>query len=261
MLRFRVYRRDFSLGGAKPASRLVAILVVSASLAATIGGCGGASSTAGGTASSNGAPASSNSAAASNGVAAKSATAILTAASSAIRGAKSVHVAGSVENGGSPITLDLDLAAGKGGRGRLSENGWSVQLIVIKQVAYLNGGDAFWRHFGGNFLVQLLHRKWLRAPATGKLGSLAELTDLQKLFSKFVSGTHHGALTKGGTSTVNGQRVVALKGTDGTLYVATKGKPYIVEASKAGPQGGHLSFDRYDQPVSLSAPSHAITAP
>jgi hypothetical protein len=207
------------------------------SLVVGLAGCGGASS---------------------NGVAAKSPDAIVAAATNAIRGAKSVHVSGSIVNSGSPVTLDLNLAAGKGGGGRMSENGLSFRIIVLKRVVYINGSDTFWRHFGGNAAAQLFHGKWLRGPASGQLGSVAALTDLQSLFSKLLST--HGALAKGSTSTVDGQKVVAVKDTTkgGTLYVATTGKPYPIEVSKTGPQGGHVIFDRYNEAVSLSAPANSI---
>lgn len=213
------------------------MLAVSASLVVGAAGCGGASS---------------------NGVASKSPDAIVAASTTAIRDAKSVHVFGSIANGGAPIKLDLNLARGKGGTGRMSENGLSFQLIVLNHVVYINGSDSFWRHFGGNAAAQLFHGKWLKGPATGQLASVAELTGLQTLFDKLLS--HHGALAKGGTSTVNGQKVIAVKDTarGGTLYVAATGKPYPVEISKPGPQGGRVTFDRYNESVSLSAPANSI---
>ncbi|HEY3946654.1 MAG TPA: hypothetical protein VGL78_15605 [Solirubrobacteraceae bacterium] len=215
----------------------VAMLAVLASLAVACGGSGGASS---------------------NGVASKSPDAIVAAASTAIRDAKSVHVSGSIGSSGSPITLDLNLAAGKGGTGEMSENGLSFRIIVVKDVVYISGSDAFWRHFGGSAAAQLFHGKWLRGPATGQLASVAVLTDLQTLFNKLLAS--HGTLAKGPTSTVHGQKVVAVndKTRGGTLYVATTGKPYPIEISKTGPQGGHVIFDRYNEAVTLSAPANSI---
>jgi len=97
----------------------------------------------------------------------------------------------------------------------------------------------------------------VRGPATGQLASVAALADLQNLFNELLS--NHGALAKGATSTVEGQKVVAVKDTrGGTLYVATTGKPYPIEVSKPGPQGGRVIFDRYDEAVSLSAPANSI---
>jgi hypothetical protein len=212
------------------------IVAISAALAAVIAGCGGASN---------------------NGVAAKSPHAILAAATNAISGVKSVHVSGSVVNNGSPITLDLNLTAGKGGSGRMSENGLSFQVIVVNHAVYINGSDSFWRHFGGSAAAQLFHGKWLRGPTTGQLASVAALADLQALFNKLLS--HQGTLTKGATSTVDGQKVVAVRDSSGgTLYVATTGNPYPIEVSKSGSVGGRVIFDRYSQAVSASPPAKSI---
>jgi hypothetical protein len=193
-----------------------------------------------------------------NGVAAKPPDAIVSAASNAVSGVKSVHVLGSLRSGGSPITLDLTLVAGKGGGGQMSQNGLSFKLIEVGQVVYINGSDAFWRHIGGTSAVQLFHGKWLRAPANGQFSSVASLTSVQTLFRKLLSS--HGRLAKGPTTTVAGQKVVAVNDTTkgGTLYVATTGQPYPVQVSMGGSNGGRIVFDRYNKSVSLTAPANAI---
>jgi hypothetical protein len=193
-----------------------------------------------------------------NGVASKSPNAILSAAMNAVNGARSVHVAGSGVDAGSPVALNLDLASGKGARGNIAEGTVSFQLIEVGQVIYLKGSPEFWRHLGGAAAVQLLQGKWFETPASsGSFASLGQLTDMRRLFASLSS---HGTLVKGKTSTVNGQKVVAVTDSSkgGTLYVATTGKPYPVEILKTGAQGGKFEFDRYDQPVPLSAPANAI---
>jgi hypothetical protein len=193
-----------------------------------------------------------------NGIALKSPNQIASSVTNATSTVKSVHVSGSIRNSGTPITLDLNLVAGKGGGGQMSQNGLSFQIISVGQEVYLKGSSAFWRHFGGAAAAQLFNGKWLRAPATGQFASIAELTNLQLLFNRLLST--HGTLAKGGTSTVAGQKVLAVNDTTqgGTLYIATTGKPYPVEIVRSGPQGGHIVFDRYDQRVALSAPANSI---
>ncbi len=193
-----------------------------------------------------------------NGVASKSPSDILSAAMQAVDNAKSVHVSGSGVDAGSPVALDLDLASGRGARGNISQGNLSFQLVEVGPLIYLKGSPEFWRHLGGAAAVQLLQGKWFETPATsGSFASLAQLTDMRRLFSSLST---HGALVKGSTSTIDGQKVVALTDSakGGTLYVATTGKPYPVEIVKTGAQGGRFMFDRYDQPVSLTAPANAI---
>jgi hypothetical protein len=206
-----------------------------------------------------GSSSSSSSSSSGNGVAAKSPDAILSAATTAIEAASSAHVAGNVANAGTSISLDLSLVSGKGARGTMSENGLSFQLVDLGGSVYINASDAFWRRFGGNAAAQVFHGKWLKAPADrGSFASLAGLTNLHQLFNALL--TSHGALSKGATTTVDGQPVIGLqdKTKGGTLYVATTGKPYPVEVLKSGTNGGHLVFDHINQSVPLSAPANAI---
>jgi hypothetical protein len=194
-----------------------------------------------------------------NGVASKSSEQIVAATKAAADSASSVHVAGSVVSGGAPLTLDLTLAAGKGGRGQISTNGLSFQLIQVEGSAYISGSPAFYRHFAGPSAAQLLQGKWLKAPATtGELAAISSLTDLRKLVDTSLAG--HGTLVKGATTTVNGQQAIALKDTakGGTLYVATTGQPYPIEIEKGGAEGGKITFDRWNAPVTLAAPANAV---
>jgi hypothetical protein len=194
----------------------------------------------------------------SNGIASKSPDQIVAAATNAVSNASSVHVSGSVPNAGQQITLDLSLVNGKGGKGSMSQSGLSFQIVSLDQEVYINGSTAFWNKFGGATAAQLLSGKWLKAPATGQLASLSTLTNSHKLFNQLLSS--HGKLSKGKPTTIQGQSVIPVTDTTngGTLYVATSGTAYPVEIVKPGTDGGHISFDGFNQPVSLSAPANAI---
>jgi hypothetical protein len=194
-----------------------------------------------------------------NGVSSKSPQEILSAANAAINGVSAVHVSGLVASSGSSIKMNLDLVAGKGAKGQMSQNGMSFQLVTDGTSVYINAGSAFWRQIGGSGAAQLLQGKWLKAPATsGDFASLASLTDVHKLLRTLLN--NHGRLTKGATTTVNGQKVVAVKdtSTNGTLYVATSGKAYPVQVAKSGTDGGSISFGRFNESVSVSPPANAI---
>jgi hypothetical protein len=195
-----------------------------------------------------------------NGVASKSATEILTASKDAAASASAVHVSGSLVSGGAPITLDLTLVSGKGGKGRISENGLSFELIQVDGNAYISGSNEFYEHFAGAAAARLLQGKWLEAPATtGSFATLGSLTNMQKLLETAL--VQSGTLTKGATTTVSGQSVVPITDStqSGTLYVATTGKPYPVQISKSGAGGGSISFTGWDQPVTIAAPANAIS--
>jgi hypothetical protein len=209
-------------------------------LVLAIAGCGGSSSSG-------------------NGVESKSPTQILEAAKTAAKSAASVHIAGSIVSEGKPISLNMELLAGKGGKGRIAQEGFSIDLIQTGGAVYINGSAAFYRHVGGATAAQLLQGRWLKAPAnSGELASLASLTDLSKLIDTALAS--HGTLAKGSKATIAGQPANALKDTSkgGTLYVATTGKPYPLEITKGGKENGKVVLDRWDKPVTLTAPSGAI---
>lgn len=212
--------------------------VVTIALAGLLGGCGGSSG---------------------NGVASKSPAEILAATKSAADGASSVHIAGSLSSAGSPITLNMYLVSGTGGRGRLAENGLSFELIVVDNSIYIKGSPAFYSHFGGSTAAQLFRGKWLKAPAaSGELASLASLTDLSKLIDQALANT--STIVKGATTTVRAQPVVELTDAakDGSIYVATTGKPFPVQLVKRGSESGRVTFSGWDQPVTLTPPPNAI---
>ena len=216
---------------------LLALLLI----AVAIAGCGGSSSSSG------------------NGVADKTPAEILAATKAASDAATSVHVSGSIVSDKSPITLDMNLLANKGGRGKLSESGLAFELIQVGGTVYIKGSAEFYKHIGGTAAAQLLQGKWLKAPSSdANFASLSQLTDLRQLVDQTL--TSHGSLKKSGTTTVNGQKVVGITDTTkgGTLYIATTGKPYPIQISKGGSGGGKINFDSWNGTVTLAAPANAI---
>jgi hypothetical protein len=203
---------------------------------------------------------SSSSSSSGSGVQDKSPEDILAATKVASDAARSVHVSGSIVSGGSPITLDMSLLAGKGGRGQLSEGGLSFELIQVGDTVYIKGSPAFYKHIGGSAAAQLLQGKWLKAPASNSdFSSLSQLTDLRQLVDQTLSN-HGSSLAKIGTSTINGQKVVGItdKSKGGTLYIATTGTPYPIQIAKSGSGGGKINFDRWNSSVTVAAPANAI---
>jgi hypothetical protein len=194
-----------------------------------------------------------------NGVATKSADQIVSAAQHAAQAAKTVHVSGAVTSGGKQISLDLHLVSGQGGQGSIALSGANIQLVTIKSTVYLKASQRFWSLVGNAQVGQLLKDRWLKAPSNSGVSSFNQFTDLHQLFTQLLSS--HGKLSKGTKTTVAGQSVIGVKDSTqgGTLYVATTGQPYPVQVSKPG-GGGSVTFDHYNDPISLSAPAGAVDA-
>jgi hypothetical protein len=129
----------------------------------------------------------------------------------------------------------------------------------VGDTAYISGSPAFYRSLGGSAAAELFQGKWLKASATsGDFASFGTLGNMRKLIDSTL--TSEGALVKGATTVVNGQSAIAITDSskDGTLYVATSGKPYPVRLSKGGSESGKITFDEWNQPVAIAAPSNSI---
>lgn len=215
--------------------RALAVLVLVGAVAA---GCGGGTT--------------------SNGEASKPALQILADAKRAATSASAVHYHGSIVNAGSQLTIDLTVDASRGGTGTMSMQGLSFDLVRIGDKAYIRGSDAFYRKFAGAAAAQLLHGRWLEFPANkGQLAVLTQLTDIGKFFALCEGKS---GVVKGGETTVDGQKAIAIrsKKTDGTMYVATTGKPYPVEVVGGKSSPGTITFDGWGKSVTLTAPKGAI---
>jgi hypothetical protein len=211
------------------------------SIVAALAGCGSSSS--------------------SSGIASQPPKTILKNSLAAANSLKSVHASGTIDSGGQHIGLDMTLVGGVGGKGTISLNGLTFQLISVKNFAYMQAPPSVWQKAGAPAsAAQLLQGKWLKTPATGQFASIAKLTDIHQLFNQLL--TQRGqSLKNGGTSTVAGQKVVAVVSGKGRLYVARTGKPYPIRLIKTGSDAGQLTFDRFNQSTALAAPTNTIDLP
>jgi len=195
-----------------------------------------------------------------NNEASKPADQVFADARSAATSASSAHVSGSLVANGTPFTLDLSTVRNKGATGSVSIRGLQFDLVKIGDTAYIKGSDAFLKHFAGAAIAQLIHGRWVKASATSKrFRSFAALASISGLFAEI--GANHGKLVNDGKKAFRGQQAVVIRDTsdDSRLYVAATGKPYpLALAGGNGKQSGRITFDDWNKPVSLSAPSDAI---
>jgi hypothetical protein len=235
--------------------RTFTAISLAAAAAAAISACGGS----GGSGSSSSASSSSASSD-DNGVASKSPDQILATAAEAAQAARSVHVAGTVRAGSQTIGIDLSIASGKGATGTISEGDASFKLVEAGGAFYIQPNARFLTKFThSTAAVQLLRGKWLKgSPRDSSFQSFGELTSIKSLMGSLTK--NHGTLSKGSTSTLGGQKVLALHSSKGgTMYVATTGKPYPLQVSKtSGSKTGKVTFSQYNQAFSISAPSKSV---
>jgi hypothetical protein len=197
-----------------------------------------------------------------NGVGSMTPAQILAKVKQDVATAKTVHVHGSGNSGGSPLSLDFKLQKGVGGSGPFSSEGIKFDIIRVGKFAYFKGDLAFWSHFTkSKDLATLFVGKWIKVSATsGDFASLTQLTDISALTNGIISG--HGALTTGGTTTIEGHKAVGVveKSSGDTIYVATDGPAYILEIKSGGKGGdkGEILFSDWNKPVAIKAPAKSL---
>lgn len=203
-------------------------------------------------------PAVATAARADNGVGGMTPAQVLAKAQQATATANSLHVVGSVTNGGTKIAFDLGLQKGVGGAGTFSEGGLAFDIVRVGKAFYLKADKKTWIHFAkSSGLAELMAGKWMRvSTSSSDFADLASLTDITKLVNGILGS--HGTLAKGPTSRVNGKPALELidKSDGGTLYVATSGPAYPLLLKGKG-SSGQLTFD-WNTHVTVKKPAKSL---
>jgi hypothetical protein len=193
-----------------------------------------------------------------NGISKETPAQIIADVRAAVASATSVHIVGAGSSGGTNLALDLQLVAGKGGAGRVSYSGLTIQIVRIGQKLYFKGSEAFLHQYAGAAAPLLAGRWFVVSASRHGFASFGPLTDLVSLTGHILAS--HGALAKGETTTIRGQPALAITDTTGggTLYVATTGPAYPLELRPRTGKTGLISFSNWDKPVALTAPPSPV---
>jgi len=176
-----------------------------------------------------------------NGESAKQAAQVVADAKAASVAASTVHISGTGTTNGQPLVLDLYLVAGKGGRGKLTVNGLTFQIVRVGQNAYFKGDSAFWRNFGGAAAAALLQGRWLEAPAdSGRFASFTPLTDIGKLFAALFASKD--SIENSGKTTLDG----ASRTLDPSMLVIADGQRAHAIAGVIGGRDSEITPDTRD---------------
>jgi len=222
-----------------------------------------------------------------NGEADKTAAQILADAVSAMRTTSSFHISGQETSSGTGtpnplgnISLSIDIAGPSSAQGTIGGEGVTAKFVITGGKFYLQGKE-FFAKVAGDQAANLVGDRWVVAPSTSGISGFDQFVDAKKLANCL--NLDHGALSKGGTTTVNGQTAVILvdkgdkPGTQpGKLYVATSGTAYLLKLETTGaaqpgtPPGGDqcgssgdtstgaILFSDFGKSYSVSAPSDAV---
>jgi hypothetical protein len=180
--------------------------------------------------------------------------------------ANSVTVTGVAIQGKSTITLSLQASSSAAGQGSIEIGGGIVHAIRLGKNVYFTANQKFWKANGGSAAAELFAGKWVQTAATSTIGRpLAAFLNVGTLFRELFSTNINTAnFVKGKSTTVNGVRVISINNksttgkTTGTVYIASSGKPYLVELKSTSGDLGSISFSAYNQPVRPVAPKNPI---
>ena len=171
----------------------------------------------------------------------------------------SVRMHGSVKQDSTTTGLDAYFFHNGDASGTLTMDGEDAQLVKVGDTDYIKAGSSFWTKIGtASGAAAKRADRWVSIPDSQVNIGNDFLTGFADLLLQDL-----GTLTKGTTSTIEGQPAIALVSSkQGTLWVATTGTPYPVEAvANGGPSGtGTFVFSDWNSGAHPSAPAGAKPA-
>ncbi|WP_239520781.1 hypothetical protein [Blastococcus saxobsidens] len=185
----------------------------------------------------------------------KNGTEVAEAAADALEKAGSVHVQGTIEQGGEEGELDLQLQ-GEDSAGTLTIDGVAIELVTAGGEQFLKAPDDFWASSGlPEEVASSLAGKWVALPDGGadfaefSLASILE--DLRNPSSDVKDEV--------GEDEVDGTDVVVVEQEDGSkLFVADEDPAYPLRLTSVGDQTGTLDLSEFGEEQDISAPEGAV---
>lgn len=197
----------------------------------------------------------------SNGEAGKPAVRVLLDTRAAAAAQHSVRVVGKGGPAGA-VALDLELVAGQGGSGTVSNGALRITFVGVGGRIYVNASAAVWLVVGGRSAkaAQRLGGRWVEMPTGGgPLASLALYTQMKTWLALLL--LDHGTVEKEAMINRDGARVLALAdpALKSTLYIAASGAPLPVELREQTSAGtDDYRFENWNGVAAPKAPPGAV---
>lgn len=192
-----------------------------------------------------------------NGVADLKASEILDKARKAASAAASVHVTGSMKDGGTSLKVDITFTE-SGSKGTITRNGKQIEFVATKKSLFMKGLGQL-----GGGIPNAAKGKYVKLSSDSSMSSsFKSFTSIKSFFDKLLDPD--GKLKKVDGVTVNGTDTVGLKADESILYIATSGKPYplqLVPSKKSKSKAGKVTFTDYGADVSIQPPPESKVIP
>jgi hypothetical protein len=173
----------------------------------------------------------------------------------AMRDAKSVHLSGTVQQGGKALGLNLSMTRSGEVSGQLSVGGAAFTVLSTQGSSYLKLSGAFlkFEHLPATACT-LFCGKYLKVTAA-QSQSLLNGLNMSDFTASMSKPSPH--VRNAGSGTVNGQPVWLLRDADGSIaYVASQGKPYILRIVASHAAHGTLNLTQWNA-VTIPGPPPA----
>jgi hypothetical protein len=188
-----------------------------------------------------------------NGTADLSAEEILAKAQAALAEAGSFQAKGDMTFEGDDITIDM-VVNGDDSKSTIVASGQTIEAVSVGDQVYLKLPEMFLTIIAASnpAAATLAKDKFLKLPADDpRFESFSGFLNLKdELIGAETAPT--GA-TKGEAKTINGTPAIGVKVPEGTLYVATEGKPYPLRLESADGSGG-VDFSNFGSAAAVEAP-------
>lgn len=176
---------------------------------------------------------------------------------SALKGASSLHMAGSIVETNAAIDFDVSVDTSGHCTGTMGLQGSTIQLLGSGGDYYFKAPRSFWHAQDPAHATQIwgiVGGKWVKMGGQeSEMSSLCNLTDFTH--SLFAQRNDQKGTTVVGPSQFGGQPTVELAGVKPpTKIQVLAAAPHYPVHVDAGSQG-EITFSRFDEPVTVTAPS------
>jgi len=181
----------------------------------------------------------------------------------AMKDVSSLHMEGTLIQGGQNIDVDLAMAKSGNCEGKMSVEGQgSFQLIVTNGDGYFKPDEQFWRTQGGpkaDAIIDVVGDKWVAV--TSEMSQATAACDWGKFTSAFNDPENNEIKKVTGTGEVDGEDTVTVsfesdQGNAGVANVLSSDPHYVAKMEVE--KEGDLTFSNFDDPVEPEAPSDVI---
>ncbi len=173
--------------------------------------------------------------------------------SAALRAASSVHISGTIQQGGKTLGVNLGITRSGGISGQISDNGTVLTVLATHGHGYLKVSAAFLRiaHLPASD-CSLFCGKYLQYPAAQSHELFTRLNMASMTHSMTSPLTRRAKFL--GAVTLAGQLAWLLQDPQGnSLYVAAHGKPYVLRVVAAPPRKDYADLTQWNA-VPIPAP-------